>query len=105
MDSRHQHCQTNGNTRFTAASAQTRIAALREQEAVASEYTPPASTSRSFIPEDDQQAPFFKKIKELVVLGYYTSQVGATQELVYQPMVHEFDGAYDFSKVGRQWSH
>jgi hypothetical protein len=100
-----QYCQANGETRFTAASAQTRIAALREQEAIASEHTPPARTSMSFAPVDDQQAPFFTKIKELVVLGYYTSQVGATQELAYQPMVHEFDGAYDFNEVGRQWSH
>lgn len=96
-----QYCQTNGGTRFTAASAQTRIAALREQEAVAKAYKPPARTR----PGDDPRAPFFTKIKELVVLGYYTSEVGATQELVYLPVPGYYDGNYDFAKVGRQWSH
>ena len=99
------YCLAHGNIPFIGTSEEIRIAALRDQEAIASEYKAPASAVLSFIPEDDQQAPFFKKIKELVVLGYYTSKVGATQELVYQPMTHHFDGDYDFAKVGRQWSH
>ena len=54
---------------------------------------------------DDQHAPFFNKIKELTVLGYYTSEVGATRELAYNPVPGKFDGDYDYAKVGRQWSY
>jgi len=52
----------------------------------------------------DTKAPFFKKIKELTVLGYYTSEVGAQQELIYDPMPMVYDGDVDFVKVGKQWS-
>jgi hypothetical protein len=50
------------------------------------------------------KSPFFTKIKELTVLGYYTSEVGAQQELSYNPMPMRYEGDYDFVKVGKQWS-
>jgi len=53
---------------------------------------------------NDEQAPFFFKLKELTVFGFYTSEVGATKELSYNPVPGHYDGDYDFSKVGRQWS-
>ena len=52
----------------------------------------------------NSKAPFFTKIKELTVLGYYTSEVGAQQELSYNPMPMRYEGDYDFVKVGKQWS-
>lgn len=52
----------------------------------------------------DRKTPFFNKIKELTVLGYYTSEVGAQQELAYDPMPMTYEGDYDFVKVGKQWS-
>lgn len=99
------YCQANGGTSFTAATADLRIRALSGQQAIAGDYKPPARIGLAFfIPVDDPLAPFFHRIRELVVLGYYTSELGATRELIYEPMVHEFDGACDFSKVGRQYS-
>jgi hypothetical protein len=45
----------------------------------------------------------FRTLKELTLVGYYTSQVGATQELRVNPM-----GAYradvPYSEVGRAWA-
>jgi len=52
----------------------------------------------------DSKTPFFTKIKELTVLGYYTSDVGAQHELSYDPMPMGYEGDYDFNKVGKQWS-
>ncbi len=51
-----------------------------------------------------EDAPFFLKMKELTVLGYYTSEIGATQELIYNPMPMKYDGDINFADVGRQWS-
>jgi len=51
-----------------------------------------------------QQQDFFAQIKELTVVGYYTSEIGATQELSYVPMPGRYDGYYQFTDVGRQWS-
>jgi hypothetical protein len=52
----------------------------------------------------DEQSPFFYKLKLLTVLGYYTSEVGSTQELSYDPVPGKYDGDLDFETVGRQWS-
>ncbi|HKO15157.1 MAG TPA: gluconate 2-dehydrogenase subunit 3 family protein [Gemmatimonadaceae bacterium] len=48
--------------------------------------------------------PFFRTMKELTLLGYYTSQPGATQELRYVQVPGRFDGCIPFSKVGRTWA-
>lgn len=47
--------------------------------------------------------PFYLKLKELTVLGYYTSQVAAGTELDYQPVPGHYDGDARFEEVGRQW--
>jgi hypothetical protein len=52
----------------------------------------------------DEKSPFFFKLKQLTVLGYYTSEVGGTKELSYNPVPGSYEGDYDFDKVGHQWS-
>jgi len=46
----------------------------------------------------------FKTLKRLVGIGYYTSQLGATKELLYDAIPGEFAGSIDFSSIGRNWS-
>jgi hypothetical protein len=53
---------------------------------------------------EPQRQPFFHTMKELTLLGYYTSQIGATQELKYAPVPGRFDGCVPFATVGRAWS-
>ena len=48
--------------------------------------------------------PFFRTIKELTLLGYYTSQPGATKELRYIQVPGRFDGCVPFATVGRAWA-
>lgn len=47
---------------------------------------------------------FFTAMKELTVFGYYTSEVGSKQELVYNPVPMRYKGDYLFADVGRQWT-
>lgn len=47
---------------------------------------------------------FFASVQSLVVLGYYTSELGATTELRYDPIPGRFDGSVDYLDIGRQWS-
>jgi hypothetical protein len=47
---------------------------------------------------------FFRRMKELTLLGYYTSQPGATQELKYAQVPGRFDGCIPFATVGRAWA-
>lgn len=47
---------------------------------------------------------FFRTMKELTVLGYYTSQPGATKELRYVQVPGRYDGCVPFPKDGRAWA-
>ena len=99
------YCFKQKGQPFHQATEATRIAALQDQERLAAEYKSAIPGELLAKPAEDEHAPFFKKIKELVVLGYYSSEVGATQELAYRPVPGEYNGNYEFAKVGRQWSH
>jgi hypothetical protein len=50
----------------------------------------------------DGDSPFFAKIKELTVLGYYTSEVGSRHELVYRPVPGAYHGHARFGAGSRQ---
>lgn len=54
-------------------------------------------------PEDVGRQAFFRTLKELVLVGYYTSEVGATQELRMNPM-GSWTGDMPYSEVGRAWA-
>ena len=58
-------------------------------------------------PEDNQNStlkPFFNQMKELTLTGYFTSEIGATQELKYFVATNKFDGCIPFEEIGRVWS-
>jgi gluconate 2-dehydrogenase gamma chain len=47
---------------------------------------------------------FFEKFRQLVVTGYFTSEVGITQEREYLPVPGRYDGAYPYSQVKKVFS-
>ncbi|WP_347567197.1 gluconate 2-dehydrogenase subunit 3 family protein [Sphingobium sp. BYY-5] len=49
-------------------------------------------------------APFFQAFRQLVITGYYTSEIGITQERHYLPVPGDYDGAYPYAKVKRIFS-
>lgn len=53
---------------------------------------------------DADLKPFFSMLKELTVVGYYTSEIGATQELNYQAVPGSFNGCMPYSEAGRAWA-
>lgn len=50
-----------------------------------------------------QRGWFFRRMKELAVLGYYTSELGATKELRTSPW-GIYRGDIPYSSIGRSWS-
>lgn len=48
--------------------------------------------------------PFFLKIKQLTVTGYFTSEVGATQALAYLPIPGRFDGSAPMEPNQKGWA-
>jgi hypothetical protein len=47
---------------------------------------------------------FFRTMKELTLVGYYTSEGGATKELQYDPAPGRFEGCVPMSRIGRAWA-
>lgn len=48
--------------------------------------------------------PFFRQLKELTLAGYYTSEVGATEELQWVASPGRYDADVPLSEVGRAWA-
>lgn len=49
-------------------------------------------------------AGFFDHCRQLVILGYYTSEIGCKQERIYLPVPGRYDGAYLYASAGRIFS-
>ncbi len=76
---------------FTSLSAEQQDELLRKYDAVAYSNT---------TGEDH----FFKKIKELTILGFCTSEAGATEFLEYDPLPGDYKGCIPYSDVGKAWA-
>jgi outer membrane murein-binding lipoprotein Lpp len=52
----------------------------------------------------EQPNHYFRMMKELTLLGYFTSEVGATQALRYLPVPGKYVGDYPYKKGDRAWA-
>lgn len=48
--------------------------------------------------------PFFLMLKEFTIVGYYTSQIGASEELALDLVPGYYDGCVPYSEFGKAWS-
>ena len=53
--------------------------------------------------QDPDTPPFFRMMKELTISGYYTSEIGATQELHENPM-GAYLGDVAYAEIGKAWA-
>lgn len=98
------HCVSEFGANFVNCSTTQQDAALSHFESLAASYQSPPELA--FTGEPDVNTPFFSKLKELTVFGYYSSEIGATQELKYvpMPMTYRGDATLEDSD-GRQYSY
>lgn len=54
--------------------------------------------------DDVEPLPFFATLKEWTLVGYYTSEVGATQELRWLAAPGRYEADVPFEQVGRTWA-
>ena len=47
---------------------------------------------------------FFEAFRQLVIVGYYTSEIGMTQEREYLPVPGEYNGAFPYSQVNKVYA-
>jgi len=64
-----------------------------------------ASDQLALLGELDRTAdPFFHSLKELTLVGYYTSEIGATRELHHVPVPGRYEGCAPLAQIGRTWA-
>ena len=49
-------------------------------------------------------AMFFPLLKDLVTVGYFTSELGATRAVRYDPVPGAYRGCVPLSEIGRAWA-
>ncbi len=80
---------------FMAASAAERTALLNELDAEQRRH----NTGKA----KDEPAHYFRMMKQLTLLGYFTSEIGATQALQFTEVPGRFDGNAPYHKGERAW--
>ena len=84
--------------RFVECTAEQQLAMLTELDDAA--YAAAVGGGDASRPPE---AWFFRRMKELTLVGYYTSQAGATQELHPSPF-GAYLGDIPYASIGRAWS-
>lgn len=86
---------------FEALEERQRLAMLEALEAEAgdAQWYAPGGAERSL-----EAAPFICQLKELTAWGFFTSRVGATEVLRYNPMPMTFDGDRPLDPGASSWS-
>jgi hypothetical protein len=53
---------------------------------------------------DEDPKHYFRMMKELTLLGYFTSEIGATQALRYVAVPGKYEGCVPYKKGDRAWA-
>lgn len=94
---------------FLKSSPEEQTTKLTTLEKEAKEITTKTTEERKKAKEDKKDfkepaVPFFRLMKELTLLGYFTSEVGATQALEYIPVPGKYEGCIDLKPEQRAWA-
>jgi len=87
-------------TPFVECAPAQRVALLTEMDEEA--YPPRGGDATAATPAGDETW-FFRRMKELTLVGYYTSEIGATRELHVSPF-GPYHGDIPYRSVGRSWA-
>lgn len=94
---------------FLKAKPEEQTKILKEMEASAKEELAKAGEEKKKYTEagkeySDAGVPFFRLMKELTLLGYFTSEPGATQALEYVAVPGRYDGCIDLKPGQKNWA-
>mgnify|MGYP001243233129 CR=1 FL=1 len=81
---------------FEVAEADLKKTFLQDLDAQAKTY----NTQKSA----EQPPHYFTMLKQLTILGYFTSEIGATQTLRYVAVPGRYDGAVPYKKGDKAWA-
>jgi hypothetical protein len=112
--------QKNGGASFMKATPAQRLALLQELDKEQHDFSEKQRAERrqksdAFINSTQQQNPatqnaseppnkYFRMMKELALLGYFTSEIGATQALQYVESPGRYDPCVPYKAGDRDWA-
>ncbi|WOJ98165.1 gluconate 2-dehydrogenase subunit 3 family protein [Congregibacter brevis] len=102
LSSVEQRSQQHHQQSFAVLDGEDQIQILKELEASAADsvwYAPGRRSSETM-----NDVPFICQIKELTTFGFFTSKLGATGVLRYNPMPMRFDGAIPLEEDDSSWA-
>lgn len=99
---------------FAALTSDQQISVLKTMESIASEERQQKDKMKNIDAESglekrdadapDAPTPFFQLLKELTLFGYFTSEIGCTQVLAYDPIPKEYHGCIDLAPGQKAWA-
>jgi hypothetical protein len=89
-----ERCRAANGADFMAASSDQRLALLEELDAEQHEY----------MAGDPEPAHYFRMMKELALLGYFTSEIGYTQAMRYAETPGRFDPCVEYEPGEKIWA-
>lgn len=94
-------CETANGKAFSTCSAEQQTAFLQKHE----DQSPPMPPSvwGGQLGESDP-VPFYRQLKSLVLLGYFTSEEVGENILNYDPIPGQYRGCVPLAEIGKAWS-
>lgn len=96
MGKLNQECQAMHGENFVAASPDARLSLLEKLDREQMEYTNAH--------EEDAPAHYFRMMKELTLLGYFTSEIGYTQAMRYVESPGRYDPCVPYAPGDKSWA-
>lgn len=94
-------CQDRFGRSFLDLTPEEQIAVLAPLDEEAAEIRRAATTAGV---AEIEEPPFFLTMKEWTLTGYYTSEIGMTQELQHLKVAGSYAGCVPLDEVGRSWA-
>lgn len=96
------------NASFIKLTPQQRHDLLVKVDAEQKEYMQKKSEEEGKNPnrdkKNDQAAHYFRMMKELTLMGYFTSEIGTTQARRYAPVPGRYEGCIPYKKGDKAWA-
>jgi hypothetical protein len=96
MDKLNEASKKKNGKDFLESNAQQRTALLQDLDKEQKDYMKNKKA--------DDPSHYFRMMKELTMLGFFTSEVGATKALRYVAVPGKFDGSLDYKKGDKAWA-
>ncbi|MES2276732.1 MAG: gluconate 2-dehydrogenase subunit 3 family protein [Bacteroidota bacterium] len=81
-----------------------KTAALKAEDKKKDEADKPKEVAGTRGAKKKGKSYFFQIIRELTLLGYFTSEIGATKALVYLPVPGKYEGSIDLKPGQKAWA-